>query len=248
MFLLGLFPLQASNAQTPAIPTTSASTESAQRLYEQTRPRKLVAFNPQDFDKYIGYYHFSSPTVLFHIYRTDDRYFTQLTGQQPVEVFPESPNEFFATVEAAQIAFVMDSEGQATGLVLHQNGSLRPANRVSDAVATKEAAEFQQRIASNTSHLRTEAALRHQIDTLERGEPDYSVMTPEFAEATRQQLPQIKNLLFNVGDLKSLAFSKVLSNGSDRYIATFARGRLECTIAPLSPDGRVTAAHCNLLH
>lgn len=42
-----------------------------------------------------------------------------------------------------------------------------------------------------------------------------------------------------MGALKSLVFSKVLPNGVDLYIATFEHGQLECTIAPLSPAGKV---------
>ncbi|HXR91286.1 MAG TPA: glycogen/starch/alpha-glucan phosphorylase [Steroidobacteraceae bacterium] len=40
------------------------------------------------------------------VYRKGDRYYSQLTAQPPVEVFSESPTEFFATVVAAQISFV----------------------------------------------------------------------------------------------------------------------------------------------
>jgi hypothetical protein len=246
LLVLGLLMLRVAKAQAPAAPEDPASAEIAKRLFEQTRPQKAVPFDPKDFDKYVGYYQLGT-TVFFHIFRTDDHYFAQLTGQQPVEEFPESPNEFFDTVVAAQISFVSDAKGQVTGLVLHQNGSRRPAEKVSEAVATKAAAELQQRISGNTPSPGTEAALRHQIDTLELGEPDYSVMGPELAEATRQQLLQIKDLFNKMGDLKSLMFSKVLPNSADRYIATFARGQLECTVTPLSPDGKVTGDFYHLL-
>jgi hypothetical protein len=72
-------------------------------------------------------------------------------------------------------------------------------------------------------------------------------MGPVLAEATRVQLPQIKELFKNMGDLKSLTFSKVLPSGMDLYIATFAGGQLQCIIAPLSPDGKVTGDFYHLL-
>ena len=109
-----------------------------------------------------------------------------------------------------------------------------------DSVAEADVAKLRQRIRDNTPSPGTEAALRHQIETLERGEPDYSAMGPGLAEATRQQLPQIKDLFKRIGVLKSLVFSKVLPNGADLYIATFEHGQLECMILPLSPTGRVT--------
>jgi len=246
LLVLGLLMLRVARAQFPSGPEASTSAEIAQRLNEQTRPRKAVPFNPKDFDKYVGYYELA-PAVFLHIFRTDDRYFAQLPGQQPVENFPDSPNEFFATAVAAQISFVIDAKGQVTGLVLHQGGLLRPGQRVNEAVATKAAADLQQRISSNMPSQGTEAALRHQIDTLERGDPDYDVMAPELAVATRQQLPKLKELFAKMGDLKSLTFSKVLPSGADLYIATFAHGQLECMIAPLTADGKVTGDFFHLL-
>ena len=52
-------------------------------------------------------------------------------------------------------------------------------------------------------------------------------------------MPQIKDPFRRLGGLKSVVLSKVLPNGVDLYIATFEHGRLECTIAPLSPAGKV---------
>jgi hypothetical protein len=94
----------------------------------------------------------------------------------------------------------------------------------------------------------TEAALRHQIETLERGQPDYSSMEPGLAEAERQQLPQIKDLSKRMGALKSLVFSKLLPNGVDLYVATFEHGQLDCGIAPLSPAGKVVSDFCHQSH
>jgi beta-lactamase regulating signal transducer with metallopeptidase domain len=244
---VGVFTARLADAQVDT-PSSAVSSESdtARRRYEQSRPRTVVSFDPKDFDKYVGYYQLTS-TVFFHIFRTADRYYLQLTGQPPVEQFPESPSKFFATVVAAQISFVVDANGQVTGLVLHQNGTQRQAERVGEAVATKAAAELQQRISSNVPSPGTEAALRHQIETLERGEPDYNAMSAELAEVTREQLPKIRELFNKMGELKSLTFSKVLPGGADLYAATFAGGQLECTIAPLSPEGKVTGDFFHLM-
>jgi hypothetical protein len=46
-----------------------------------------------------------------------------------VEVFPESDHDFFLKVIDAQITFATDSQGKATGLVLHQGGD-HPARRI----------------------------------------------------------------------------------------------------------------------
>ncbi len=245
------FTSPAAGAQAQAAASTGsvpAEQSQAQLLREQTRPQKEVQFNPVEFDKFAGYYQRQPglPT-FFHIYRNGDRYYSQITGQMPVEIFPESPSEFFATVVAAQVSFDIGPGGQVTGLVLHQGGLLMPWQRVSAAAFEAANAKLQQRIKSNAPSPGTEAALRHQIETLERGDPDYAAMGPGLADATRQQLPQIRALFKKIGALKSLEFGKVLPNGADLYLATFEHGELACTITPLSPDGKVTGDFFHLM-
>lgn len=58
----------------------------------------------------------------FHIYRHDSDYYSQITGQMPVQVFPKSPGEFFAAVVAADLTFDIGPGRKVTSLVLHQNG------------------------------------------------------------------------------------------------------------------------------
>lgn len=200
--------------------------------------RAMAPTASASLEKFMGYY--QRGPAYFHIYRDGSHYYSQITGQMPVEIFPEGPAEFFATIVAAELTFDTGPGGNVTGLVLHQNGLTLPWQRVSTATAEADIANLQRRIRDNTPSPGTEAALRHQIETLERGEPDYSAMAPGLAEATRQQLPQIRDLFKRLGGLKSLVFSKVLPNGADLYIAGFEHGQLDCMIAPLSPAGKVT--------
>jgi beta-lactamase regulating signal transducer with metallopeptidase domain len=239
LILLGELSVPTAHAQVSDSDAVRPS-ERQRLLEEQTRPQKEVPFNPTDFDKYAGYYQDRRGPFFFHIYRTGSRYFSRITGQQPVEVFPESSTEFFATVVAAQVSFVTDSDGSVTGLVLHQDGRLRPWDKVSAAEYAAADAKLKQRIKDNVPGPGTEAAIRHQIETLARGEPDYDSMTPALAEATREQLSQIKDLFGKLGPLNTLEFRKVLPNGVDMYLGTFAHGQLRCTISPLSSEGKVT--------
>ena len=129
--LLGILALRAlPEAHAAAMrPMQSAATLQARRLAAQTRPQHEVAFNPADFDKFVGDYELS-PTAFFHVFRRGDHYFAQLTGQPPVREYPESPTTFFATVVAAQIRFVLDAQGRVTGLVLRQDGIDQTARKV----------------------------------------------------------------------------------------------------------------------
>lgn len=136
-----------------------------------------------------------------------------------------------------------DVDGQVTGLMLHQGGYVRPAAKVAPVVAEVAQAELQLRISNNTPGRGTEAALRHQIETIQRGAPDYDAMGPGLAKATREQLQQLTQLMQGMGRIRSIVFRRVLPNGTDVYVATFVHGRLECTIAPLSADGKVEGTY-----
>lgn len=99
----------------------------------ETRPpppkeRKEVAIDPKTLDNYVGSYELT-PNFILTVTRDGDHLFTQATGQGKVEVFAENDHDFFLKVVDAQITFVTDSQGKATGLVLHQAGD-HPARRI----------------------------------------------------------------------------------------------------------------------
>lgn len=84
----------------------------------------------------------------------------------------------------------------------------------------------------------TEDSLRRYILSLERVHPNYEEMSPQLAAAVSRQLPKIKALMDGLGEFKSLTYAGTDSDGSDVYVAAFARGRLEWHIGPLV-DGKV---------
>ena len=227
-------------AQAKSFPTgESAAARHARLLAEQTRPQKEIAFKPADFDRFVGYYQLT-PAQFFHVFRRGDHYFAQLTGQPPVREYPESPTQFFATIVPAQISFLSNARGAVTALVLHQNGELHPARRVSRRLALQAQAALAKRIRNNVASPGSAAAVRAQIESFERtGHALYSQMTPGLAAAARRQAARDPGLFESLGALRSLRHYKVLPNGVDDYLATFAHGRLEVFIAPLTPGGKV---------
>jgi len=80
-------------------------------------------------DKYVGSYELA-PNFILTVTRDGTRMITQATGQQKIEIFPESQTKFFTKVMEASITFVTDDQGQATSLILHQNGADHEARRV----------------------------------------------------------------------------------------------------------------------
>jgi hypothetical protein len=229
---------QTQNSNAPPLP--DAPDVIAQRLAEQQRPRTVVAFDPTAFDQYVGYYQMESGLV-FTITRDGDHFFSRLSGQQNVELYPESSSKFFATVVAAQLSFVTDSQGRATELVLHQGGFEQHAKRIDEADAKKFEAAREARIANKTPSPGTEESLRRFIDSMQRGQPNYDEMTPLLAAANRSQVSRTGPVMKSFGALKSLTFRTVNAQGLDVYDAVFEQGRVEFSIAPLTSDGKVTA-------
>jgi hypothetical protein len=86
----------------------------------------------------------------------------------------------------------------------------------------------------------TEAALKASIAGLASGSPDYAAMSPELAEVTRQQLPQLHGLMSRLGEIRSLKFVGP-AQGGDVYDVAFANGALRMAIM-LGPDGTITGS------
>ncbi len=96
--------------------------------YQTPVQRVAITVDPAIFDSYAGRYQLR-PDFIMTVTREGDRLITQATGQQTIEVFPESETKFFAKVMDAQITFVKEG-GKVTHLILHQNGREQRAVRM----------------------------------------------------------------------------------------------------------------------
>jgi len=160
---------------------------------------------------------------------------------------PTTTAERRATEVSAQISFATDEKGRVTELVLHQNGLEQHAPRVDERVAKNIEAALAQRIKNNTPSPGAEAALRHQIEAEENDRPDYGVLMPGLAAATREQWLVIQQLISSLGPLKSVTFRSVSPGGADVYDVAFERGRTQWHISPLSPEGKISSLFCHRL-
>ncbi|MFL5377628.1 MAG: hypothetical protein ACJ787_06905, partial [Myxococcales bacterium] len=99
-------------------------------------------------------------------------------------------------------------------------------------------AAIAKRFQEQTQSPGTEAALRHAIDGLQKGTPDYGSMGPALADVTRQQLPRLKGNLAELGALQSVTFKGVGPAGADIYEVQFEHGRSVWRVL-LGSDGKV---------
>jgi hypothetical protein len=110
-------------------------------LAAAAKERKEIAVDAKVLEGLTGRYELA-PGFILTVTREGNRLMTQATGQSKVEVFAESPTEFFLKVTDAQLTFQTDESGRATGLVLHQGGRNIPAKRIGDAEPAKERKEI----------------------------------------------------------------------------------------------------------
>ena len=209
----------------------------------QPKERTVTAVDPKVLDTYAGVY--QSDAGAFTVTREDQQLFVQLTGQPKFPAFPNGDGRFFLKVVDAQFTFTVDSEGRATQLTLHQNGADLVAKRLDDAAAkrmTDEAAARAELVAKRFKEQKpaegSEAHLRRVIEELRTGQPDYSKMTPKFADVTRQQLPNLKAAVTQMGALQSVTFKGVGPGGFDIYEVKFEKASAEFRIG-LTPDGKI---------
>jgi D-alanyl-D-alanine-carboxypeptidase/D-alanyl-D-alanine-endopeptidase len=211
---------------------------------EPLQEHKETTVDTKIYDRYVGSYQLG-PNAILAISRDGDQLFAQLTGQPKFQLFPESERKFFLKVVDAQITFDTGAQGKSTQAVLHQAGRDQTAKRLDEAEAKRAADEVAARAAAVAKRFKeqtqspgTEAALRRTIDELRLGQPKYELMSPGFADVTRQQLPQLKTTMAQLGSVESVAFKGVGPGGFDIYEVKFEHGSTEWRIG-LGQDGKI---------
>jgi len=84
----------------------------------------------------------------------------------------------------------------------------------------------------------TEAALRRLVAGLASGSPDYSRLSPGFAEVVRRDLPKTQPLFSGLGELQAMTYRGRGERGDDIYSLSFAHGEVTMSAA-LDSDGRM---------
>jgi len=204
---------------------------------EPIKEHKEITIDTKVFDNYVGAYQLA-PNAVMTISRDGYQFFTQLTGQGKIQIYPESDRKFFLKLVDAQLTFDTDAQGKATQVMLHQNGRDLPAKRVDEAQAAATTAALEKKFKDQTPDPRSEATVRRLIDELRAGEPKYELMTPAFADLTRQQLTQLKATVTQLGAVQSVTFKAVEQVGADTYEVKFEHGSMEWGIM-LNSDGKV---------
>lgn len=249
--------LGAARATQPPTPGPAA----AQQTHLETEEKPMrdtlrdMPFKPADFDKYSGYYQYADSRfyqfadfpIVARVYREGDRYYVQNTGQTPVELLPHEFDEMYGEFASKdghkKYVFVMGPNANARELVVSFKwGRLDDlAPRASKADWDAAATKLQQRIAATTPSTGTETALRRQLEGWEkRRQPDYAHMPYNIVSGAQEKPEQFQKIIDDLGPLTGLRFVKVNQQGWDIFDASFSKGTLEVSVAPLSPSGKIT--------
>jgi hypothetical protein len=199
-----------------------------------------VKLDPEQYDQVIGSYRIG-PNFTLTVMRDGDRLVSQVTGQGPVETFPEGNHDYFIKVVDAQIRFETNDQGRVSRLILHQNGQDTPATRLDDAVARPIAEALianNKRVRDQTPAPNSESTLLRLIGEVAAGTPNYEQITPALAELMRSQQDAMKSLLTKLGPVQSVSFKSVRPSGADVYDVTFVNGAVQCQLG-FQADGKI---------
>jgi CubicO group peptidase (beta-lactamase class C family) len=92
--------------------------------------RKAISLDPAIFDTYVGQYEIA-PNFIITMRREGTEFFSQATGQQSFEIFPETETRFFVKAFDAQLEFNKDATGKVSSVTLYQAGKTTPAKKIS---------------------------------------------------------------------------------------------------------------------
>jgi hypothetical protein len=115
-------------------------------------------------------------------------------------------------------------------------------NRVAVAEAQTIQKLFQERIgAGQTATPGSEEALRKYIEGIASGTPDYDAMTEEWARTARQQMGFVRPSVASGGDVQSIEFVGIDTEGRNIYEVRQANGTMNARIS-LNADGKIDFA------
>ncbi|HKO97915.1 MAG TPA: serine hydrolase [Pyrinomonadaceae bacterium] len=97
--------------------------------YEIPSERKEVQVAAKTLEKYVGQYQLT-PQLVLNVTLEDGKLLAQISTQPKLELFAESETVFFFKVVNAQVTFVVNAQGEVTGIVFRQGGSEIPAKKI----------------------------------------------------------------------------------------------------------------------
>jgi CubicO group peptidase (beta-lactamase class C family) len=97
--------------------------------YEIPAERKEIQVAAKTLEKYVGQYQLT-PQLVLNVTLEEGKLLAQISTQPKLELFAESETVFFFKTVNAQVTFVLNPQGEVTGIVFRQGGSDIPAKKI----------------------------------------------------------------------------------------------------------------------
>ena len=99
-------------------PKNTGAVEALKKLEDPSASAKVDAAT---FDAYVGEYELA-PGFVLRVFREGEKFMTQATGQDVIEIFPEADGSFSPRTFPAKLTFNKDADGKVTSVKLAQGG------------------------------------------------------------------------------------------------------------------------------
>lgn len=186
--------------------------------------------------KYAGYYR--QGIEVLHVFREGGRFYTQGSGQPPVEIKEDGPTQFSAA--PGTLTFEQNRDGQVTDVVLVNRDGRSVLPRIDDATARALGDRERLEMARTAPHPGTGEALKRQIIAFQNGAPDYEGLGEPILSKIRSDPEPVMAVLGKLGALKSIRFRSPMASGADEFVLTFERGDMDWVVGALTADGKIT--------
>jgi CubicO group peptidase (beta-lactamase class C family) len=187
----------------------------------QPKEVQTVAVAPGLLDRYAGSYR-AGPYTVTHITRSGDALFAQDSNGSKSRLLPLGEAKWVRADTGTEMTFASVTQGKAARILIPREGGASERARIDDTQARRVESELAARIKARQPQPGAAAALRHIIETMQQGKPDYGLLSPGLAKVVRAQLPGLQSSLKGLGAIRSVRFDRVQPNGQDVYNVAFA--------------------------
>jgi len=207
--------------------------------------RGPLVLTPSVLDHCVGSY-LRGASIVFSVTRDGEHLLLQAYTHPPVEMLADTDMNFtLSGWGGPSFTFLHGASGQATELIAHYyQGGISfsfAMPRIDASTAQAIRANNEARAQSHSPAPGSDVALRHLIDGILAGKPNYDEMAPWYAELVRDASPLTRAHYAKWGAVRSIEFRQVDQNGGDVYAVSQEGGVSSWTIF-LDSNGRITDA------
>ena len=97
------------------------NTDAIEALKKLENPAAPATAEATTFDAYVGEYELA-PGFVLRVFREGEKFMTQATGQNQIEIFADADGSFSPRTFPAKLTFIKDADGKVTSVKLTQGG------------------------------------------------------------------------------------------------------------------------------